>query len=431
MRVMLLVEVLTIGGLPNHVLDQARALAEAGDTVVVAHGGPAPAHLDTQGVPLLSWPAGDAAQALASITAWRPEVLHLHLCSDRALLRGLLALRAQGVPLLRSFHDYTSLCLRRGRRRFPGDRCQRALGLGCLLQGCGLGPPPAGRRWPTLANLPAKLDECAAYRGFDMSLVGSRYMQRTLLNNGFAAERVRLLPYFSRFDQAAQGHTPLAPKPRGVPGHTRPLALMFAGQAVAGKGLLPLLRALAGLRGPWQLLAVTAGPQLDAAKALSHRLGLAARIHFQAWLPPAQVAGLYRQADLLVIPSVWDDPGPLVGLEALSMGTPVLGFPVGGIPDYAIPGQTGFLAHEARVPALTQALQQALQQGAELARLGQQGRAHVAQVHGRQRHVQTLQAIYRDLVAGGPAHPVSTPSAALPAPSAAVPTVVARAAARP
>ncbi|HLD66101.1 MAG TPA: glycosyltransferase, partial [Pseudomonas sp.] len=188
MRILLLVETLSIGGLPNYVLELARALVERGDTVALAHGGGVvPTFLDCRGVELLALtPEGfDQPHALAPLLQrvhdWNPDLLHLHLCSVLPLLQALPEL---GVPLLRSFHDYTSLCLRRGRRRFPGDRCDRPLGWSCLVQGCLLGAPKPAGRWPSLQNLPAKLAERKAYQGFSGAVVGSQHMRRVLLLNG-------------------------------------------------------------------------------------------------------------------------------------------------------------------------------------------------------------------------------------------------------
>lgn len=398
MRVLLFVEELTIGGLPNYVLELARGLSACGDDVALAYpGGEVPTHLDVSGVRLL--PVSLATDALR---AWAPDVIHAHLCSDQRVLDAFLSLR---VPLLRSFHDYTSMCLRRGRRRFPGDRCQRALGRSCVLFGCALGAPAAGSRLPGFKNVSAKLAERSAYHRFDMAIGGSRYMCSVLRANGFHPDRVRLVPYFSRFDDQARGVVPLVPKPTGVPGRDRPLELMFSGQAVAGKGLKLLVEALADVPGDWRLTAVTAGPDLPGAVRISQRGGVDARIDFKGWLPQAQLADLYRRADLLVIPSIWDDPGPLVGLEALSMETPVLGFPVGGIPDYAQDGVTGYLADAVGVAPLTRALRRAMAHAGDLAEMGRRGRDLVARVHGRTRHLESIRALYLEAARSHPAPP--------------------------
>ncbi len=405
MRVLLLVETLSIGGLPNYVLELARALSERGDQVALAHGGGVvPEYLDCRGVELLALSTRgfeypyDLQQSLQVMRNWRADVLHVHLCSVLPLLQALPSL---GIPLLRSFHDYTSMCLRRGRRRFPGDRCARALGWSCITQGCLIGAPRPGGRVPGLQNLPAKLAERGLYQAFSAAVVGSQHMRRVLLVNGFANERVQVVPYFSRFDQQAQGQVAmLEAKAAGIPGRERPLQMLFTGQAVKGKGLEVLVKALAHVRGDWRLTAISAGPRLPVARALAERYGIAGRIEFIEWLPQQALASYYRAADLFVLPSVWDDPGPLVGIEAMSFETPVLAFAVGGITDYVLDGKTGLQAATVSAAGLAQGLQRALDGDVDLLALGRAARALVAQQHGRSQHIGRLQQLYRDVLMG-------------------------------
>lgn len=402
MRVMLLVESLTIGGLPNYVLDLGRALIECGENVIVAHANESvPVHLDTSSLPLLSISAADKEECFRLLSHWRPDVVHVHLCSDQAILH---ALQRLNVPLVRSFHDYTSMCLRRGRRRFPGDRCQRALGRACLLFGCALVPPAAGGLLPRLASVGEKLAERAIFQQFAVSVVGSYHMQRVLETNGFPRERIYRVPYFSRFDAQARGLVALMPKPAGVAGEDRPFRLLFAGQAVAGKGLHILVQALSRVVGRWQLKVVAAGPDLAACRTLAEHLGLRSSIEFLDWVPASGLEQLYREADIFVLPSIWDDPGPLVGIEAMSMGTPVVGFAVGGIPDYVKDGVTGFLVESVTPKGLADVLNRVLADGRDLKELGEHGQKLVASVHSRQQHVGAIQAVYRRALDSGNAH---------------------------
>lgn len=60
----------------------------------------------------------------------------------------------------------------------------------------------------------------------------------------------------------------------------------------------------------------------------------------------------YSAADLFVIPSLMDNL-PNTVLESIMCGTPVVGFPVGGIPDMIENGVNGYLADEISVDSLT------------------------------------------------------------------------------
>lgn len=64
---------------------------------------------------------------------------------------------------------------------------------------------------------------------------------------------------------------------------------------------------------------------------------------------------VYSAADVFVIPSLMDNL-PNTVLESLMCGTPVIGFPVGGIPDMIQDGVNGFITEEMSVNSLVETL---------------------------------------------------------------------------
>jgi len=60
------------------------------------------------------------------------------------------------------------------------------------------------------------------------------------------------------------------------------------------------------------------------------------------YLPPPKVLELMSKVSLLIYPTSWDN-FPLVILEAMSAGLPVLSFDLGGIKEQIVDGKTGFL----------------------------------------------------------------------------------------
>ena len=78
-----------------------------------------------------------------------------------------------------------------------------------------------------------------------------------------------------------------------------------------------------------------------------------------------RLAQLYSAADVVVIPSL-EDNLPNIALEALACGTPLAGFPCGGIKDIIVPGETGYLAADETPGALAKAIGQALLHGASI-----------------------------------------------------------------
>lgn len=71
------------------------------------------------------------------------------------------------------------------------------------------------------------------------------------------------------------------------------------------------------------------------------------------------MSAIYSAADVFVIPSVMDNL-PNTVLESLMCGTPVIGFPTGGIPDMIENGKNGLLTEEISVNSLVKALKEFL-----------------------------------------------------------------------
>lgn len=103
--------------------------------------------------------------------------------------------------------------------------------------------------------------------------------------------------------------------------------LLFVGQMDFKKNPHLILRACALLRDQgedFQLVMAGAGQDLERLKALAASLNLQDRVLFTGFVADREeILSLYRRADLLVFPSVYDN-APMVVREAAAMGTPAL-----------------------------------------------------------------------------------------------------------
>jgi len=150
---------------------------------------------------------------------------------------------------------------------------------------------------------------------------------------------------------------------------------LFVGSLDLRKSPDLLLRALSEAPGITCVL-VGDGPARHRTRQLAAQLGVADRIHFAGHLKPAELGRYYAGADLLVLPSV-SEASPLVILEAMACGTPVVASRVGGIPAVVEDWKTGFLVKPGDVGQLTMVLRFLTEDKPRLERMGEEARQRV------------------------------------------------------
>lgn len=195
-------------------------------------------------------------------------------------------------------------------------------------------------------------------RGAKATIAVSRPMVDALVALGASRDHVTHVPngvdrtLFRPRDRAeARRHLHLPPNDK---------ILLFVGRLEKEKGLDELLSAFRNLAenstAKIRLVLIGEGSIRD---RLARRTIGEPDVLLTGALPPEEVALYLAAADVLVLPS-WAEGTPNVILEALAAGRPIVATHVGGIPDVVRPGQTGLLVPPRDVPALTTALQNAL-----------------------------------------------------------------------
>jgi len=176
----------------------------------------------------------------------------------------------------------------------------------------------------------------------------------------------------------------------------------YVGRLVEEKGVQILLRAVAGLEGPWNLRVIGAGPYLEALKALSRDLGLERRVSFESWKPSEEMPRCLNDLDVLVLPSLtrrnWKEQFGRVLVEAMACEVPVVGSSSGEIPHLI--ADAGQVFPEGDERALLDALHRLMQDPILRAALGQRGRARVLEHYTQHQIAAGTYAIYRQLMPG-------------------------------
>jgi glycosyltransferase involved in cell wall biosynthesis len=178
------------------------------------------------------------------------------------------------------------------------------------------------------------------------------------IDMGYPPERI-----FRANEYPGHVFSSVAPRACDLQGSENHRIVLYLGRLVMRKGVDDLIRAfpaVARRQDQAVLLIVGDGPEESRLRALADRLNLT-QVRFLGSITDARKrAFLYQQAGVVVIPSIetynQSEPGPLVTLEALSAGTPVVISDVVGNCHHITNGVSGYIVPQRNPSELANAI---------------------------------------------------------------------------
>ena len=177
-----------------------------------------------------------------------------------------------------------------------------------------------------------------------------------------------------------------------------PPRLVNIGRLVPAKGQLLLVQAAAKLKAEgraFELVLVGDGPLRQEIERLGHELGLNGCLRITGMVSNERVRQELLGSRAMVLPS-FAEGLPVVAMEALALGRPVVTTQIAGIPELVQPGVCGWLVPPGSINALVTAMREVLEASPEsLMRMGEAGAARVAEQHDVSKEAAKLVALFR------------------------------------
>lgn len=173
-----------------------------------------------------------------------------------------------------------------------------------------------------------------------------------------------------------------------------------AARLAANKGIDLLVRAVSVLLRdgiPCELRVAGEGPEYDRLMQLASSLGAGGAVRFLGHM--ADMVSFYRELDVFVLPSLSGEGLPLVILEALAAGLPVVATTVAGIPEVLIDGVTGVTVPPGDDVAIASALRELFKNPQRRKQLGSAGEAIVKRSFSLEAMAEKIKIAYLNVLA--------------------------------
>ncbi len=327
-----------------------------------------------------------ARRALARLLdAHRPDVAHLHNVYHQLTLSLVDELAARRIPIVLTLHDWKVACpaYTLFTKGAPCRRCPSGTVINAIRHRCVKGST-AG------SALAAGESQLARRRGtygkVQRVIAPSRFGVAIAKLAGIRPSRAEYVPNF----------LPDAELTASSPAADHGPRLLYAGRLHETKGIRPMLAAFAHVRAPASLRIAGSGE-------LEHEVRSAAgqdsRIQYLGRLPRPQLYEEFEKARCVVLPSLYEDNGPFVILEAQAKAKALIVTDRGGPSEFVRCGETGLVVDPEDVASLAAAMERMARDMEAAREWGHRAQVRVREEHSASRHYERLFSVYNTAIA--------------------------------
>jgi len=230
--------------------------------------------------------------------------------------------------------------------------------------------------------------------GSDKIIAVANYVKQALVEETFVSEN-KVVVINNAIDERVLGGFVRTYSAKDV------VDLLYVGRIVRSKGLFELIDILADPKlVNTRLLLVGDGADKKELEKFVEAQGISDRVQFLGLLPHTEAISKMKEADIFVLPTLRVEGLPMVLIEAMFAGLPIVATNKGGISDAVVSGETGFLVDPGDQEEFRAKLI-ALVQGAELREcFGKKGRNRAQEKFTLNVMLNKYEQVFREVLRG-------------------------------
>lgn len=249
------------------------------------------------------------------IKHFEPDVIHCHNIVRTISPSVLHAARKHNVPVVMTVHDYHLICPKTWFIDKNGNPCKYGFGWRCLLSNCHTFK--RGNRYffyHLFKILKVWLHRRIIKRNVDIFITPSENVRRWI-GKSLCVNNLEAVPNFidiSNVNYRVVNNTKI---------------LLYVGRLSKEKGVKYLIEAMPKILkeiSEATLVIVGTGPDETDLKNLATRMMVNENVTFTGWVNDFDLHKYFQNAEIVIIPSYWAENFPLVTLEAMANGRPIV-----------------------------------------------------------------------------------------------------------
>ena len=391
-----------LGGSEKYLLNLCNALEERGNEIIIISSSENE-HISVNGRrEYFVKPSYGIRSGLKMWSVYRdivekenPDLIHVHNTQhndEHFFVSPLIIQRLSKLkPTVKFVHDARFFCPNAGRKVTTSlnEICNYPVGKYCLnKKGCHLFALDYNRSFDNLHKFFLVCYDLWVSKMMNRTIVASQYMCDELIKNGLPKDKISIIPCFT---EKAVDREEIINKQNGL--------ILYVGRLHKGKGIRQFIEALSNMKDKqWRAEIVGDGELFQELQKRVEALGLKERVKSLGWLSNGEIDDCYQRCSMVIMPSMFPESFGLVGIEAMAVGKPVVAFDAGGVKDWLIDGETGYLVERGDIKGLATKISRLLDDEELAKRMGVKALKNVDKFYRKDLHLKKLIRIYEEVI---------------------------------
>lgn len=314
---------------------------------------------------------------------FQPDIVHINLFQRHLTYSIIKAIKEKNIPIVFTAHDLQAVCPASA-MLCNGQICSKCLNdnkFQCYKNKC--------VKKSTLKSLLSSIEATEykkkkIYDKIDVIISPSDFVGNMIKKDGIKSKIITLhnfvdIDNFNNQNNKDENY------------------VFYLGRLSIEKGIINLLQAFSK-QDKGSLYIAGDGPEKENIIKYIKDNNLEKRVKLLGFLNQSQVKEYISKSSFVVVPSVWYENCPYSILETLSMGKPIIGSNIGGIPELIENNKNGFLYKYNDINALSKIINKLFSDKKLRNKLGKQAREIAEEKYNIENYYKKLENIYKELI---------------------------------
>ena len=323
-------------------------------------------------------------KVLEAIRDFKPDIIHVNNFQRQLSSSIIFAAKKMNIPVVFTAHDLQAICPNITMLDCNTNICQKCINgkyINCIKKSC----IKDSKMKSTLGALEGyfyRINKIYTKK-IDYIITPSNFLEKKLIEDGISKDKIETLYNFIDVEQYN-----IKTSDKGY--------ALYLGRLTKEKGILNLIEAFCKIN-IGKLYIAGEGPQEQEIKNIIQEKHQEDRIKLLGRLEKSEMKQYIGNSRFVVVPSIWYENCPYSIIETLTIGKPVIGSNIGGIPELIKNGENGFTYEYSNIIELAKKMKELFTDDKLVEQMGENAKINAKKEYSKDVYYDKIIKIYENL----------------------------------